>query len=105
LIIGIFGLLHAYTTRNYKLKIALFGELSLEEAIDLSRDRQILELQLIIIQPRHEPPETPLPTALLVLRDVIAVEDTAFSVDPLPSNEFVCRAVPWQRPSVLASLL
>jgi hypothetical protein len=26
-----------------KLKIALFGELSLEEAIDLSRDRQILE--------------------------------------------------------------
>jgi hypothetical protein len=27
-----------------KLKIALFGELSLEEAIDLSRDRQILEI-------------------------------------------------------------
>jgi hypothetical protein len=27
-----------------KLKIALFGELSLEEAIDLSRDRQILDL-------------------------------------------------------------
>jgi hypothetical protein len=26
-----------------KLKIALFGELSLEEAMDLSRDRQILE--------------------------------------------------------------
>jgi hypothetical protein len=26
-----------------KLKIALFGELSLEEAIDLSRDRQILD--------------------------------------------------------------
>jgi hypothetical protein len=28
-----------------KLKIALFGELSLEEAMDLSRDRQMLELQ------------------------------------------------------------
>jgi hypothetical protein len=27
------------------LKIALFGELSLEEAMDLSRDRQILELE------------------------------------------------------------
>jgi hypothetical protein len=27
-----------------KLKIALFGDLSLEEAMDLSRDRQILEL-------------------------------------------------------------
>jgi hypothetical protein len=27
-----------------KLKIALFGELSLEEAMDLSRDRQIFEL-------------------------------------------------------------
>jgi hypothetical protein len=27
-----------------KLKIALFGELSLEEAMDLSRDRQVLEL-------------------------------------------------------------
>jgi hypothetical protein len=27
-----------------KLKIALFGELSLEEAMNLSRDRQILEL-------------------------------------------------------------
>jgi hypothetical protein len=26
-----------------KLKIALFGELSFEEAMDLSRDRQILE--------------------------------------------------------------
>jgi hypothetical protein len=26
-----------------KLKIALFGELSLEEAIDLSRDRQIID--------------------------------------------------------------
>jgi hypothetical protein len=26
-----------------KLKIALFGDLSLEEAMDLSRDRQILE--------------------------------------------------------------
>jgi hypothetical protein len=30
-------------SRRRKLKIALFGELSLEEAIDLSRDRQILE--------------------------------------------------------------
>jgi hypothetical protein len=29
-----------------KLKIALFGELSLEEAMDLSRDRQILEKQI-----------------------------------------------------------
>jgi hypothetical protein len=28
-----------------KLKIALFRELSLEEAMDLSRDRQILELE------------------------------------------------------------
>jgi hypothetical protein len=28
-----------------KLKIALFGDLSLEEAVDLSRDRQILELE------------------------------------------------------------
>jgi hypothetical protein len=28
-----------------KLKIALFGDLSLEEAMDLSRDRQILELE------------------------------------------------------------
>jgi hypothetical protein len=28
-----------------KLKIALFGDLSLEEAMDLSRDRQILQLQ------------------------------------------------------------
>jgi hypothetical protein len=28
-----------------KLKIALFGELSLEEAMDLSRDRQILEVR------------------------------------------------------------
>jgi hypothetical protein len=27
-----------------KLKIALFGELSLEEAMDLSRDRQILDV-------------------------------------------------------------
>jgi hypothetical protein len=31
-----------------KLKIALFGELSLEEAMDLWRDRQILDLNLII---------------------------------------------------------
>jgi hypothetical protein len=30
----------------YKLKIALFGKLSLEEAMDLSRDRLILELEL-----------------------------------------------------------
>jgi hypothetical protein len=29
-----------------KLKISLFGELSLEEAMDLSRDRQILELEV-----------------------------------------------------------
>jgi hypothetical protein len=28
-----------------KLKNALFGDLSLEEAMDLSRDRQILELE------------------------------------------------------------
>jgi hypothetical protein len=28
-----------------KLKIALFGDLSLEEAMDLPRDRQILELE------------------------------------------------------------
>jgi hypothetical protein len=28
-----------------KLKIALFGDLSLEEAMDLSQDRQILELE------------------------------------------------------------
>jgi hypothetical protein len=28
-----------------KLKIALFGDLSLEEAMDLLRDRQILELE------------------------------------------------------------
>jgi hypothetical protein len=27
-----------------KLKFALFGDLSLEEAMDLSRDRQIIEL-------------------------------------------------------------
>jgi hypothetical protein len=31
-----------------KLKIALLGELSLEEAMDLSRHRQILELELIL---------------------------------------------------------
>jgi hypothetical protein len=30
-----------------KLKIALFGELSLEEAMDLSRDRQILDIKLV----------------------------------------------------------
>jgi hypothetical protein len=29
-----------------KLKNAFFGDLSLEEAMDLSRDRQILELEL-----------------------------------------------------------
>jgi hypothetical protein len=29
-----------------KLKVAIFGELSLEEAMDLSRDRLILELEL-----------------------------------------------------------
>jgi hypothetical protein len=32
-----------------KLKIALFGELSLEEAIDLSRDRQILDLDCFTV--------------------------------------------------------
>jgi hypothetical protein len=32
-----------------KLKIALFGDLSLEEAMDLSRDRQILELEYTVI--------------------------------------------------------
>jgi hypothetical protein len=31
-----------------KLKIALFGELSLQEAIGLSRDRQILELDIFV---------------------------------------------------------
>jgi hypothetical protein len=31
-----------------KLKIALFGELSLEEAMDLSRDRQILDLTILV---------------------------------------------------------
>jgi hypothetical protein len=30
-----------------KLKIAIFGELSLEQAMDLSRDRQILEWKLV----------------------------------------------------------
>jgi hypothetical protein len=30
-----------------KLKIALFGNLSLEEALDLSRDRQMLELERV----------------------------------------------------------
>jgi hypothetical protein len=30
-----------------KLKIALFGEISLEEAMDLSRDRQVLDLTTI----------------------------------------------------------
>jgi hypothetical protein len=36
--------LDSLSTKNMlKLKIALFGELSLEEAMDLSRDRQILE--------------------------------------------------------------
>jgi hypothetical protein len=29
-----------------KLKIALFGELSLEEVMDLSRDRQILDIRV-----------------------------------------------------------
>jgi hypothetical protein len=32
-----------YINTGQKLKIALFGELSLEEAIDLSRDRQIID--------------------------------------------------------------
>jgi hypothetical protein len=31
-----------------KLKIALFGELSLEEAMDLSRDRQILDPNICV---------------------------------------------------------
>jgi hypothetical protein len=31
-----------------KLKIALFGELSLEEDMDLSRDRQILDLIIVL---------------------------------------------------------
>jgi hypothetical protein len=31
-----------------KLKIALFGDLSLEEAMDLSWDRQILELESVV---------------------------------------------------------
>jgi hypothetical protein len=34
-----------YFSSGDKLKIALFGDLSLEEAMDLSRDRQILELE------------------------------------------------------------
>jgi hypothetical protein len=34
-----------YASSGDKLKIALFGELSLEEATDLSRDRQILEAE------------------------------------------------------------
>jgi hypothetical protein len=33
-----------------KLKIALFGNLSLEEAMDLSRDRLILELEYTIVR-------------------------------------------------------
>jgi hypothetical protein len=32
-----------------KLKIAFFGDLSLEEAMDLSRDRQILELESLLL--------------------------------------------------------
>jgi hypothetical protein len=32
-----------------KLKIALFGDLSLEEAMDLSRDRQMLEPHLHLV--------------------------------------------------------
>jgi hypothetical protein len=37
-----FNYVHSVERRR-KLKIALFGELSLEEAIDLSGDRQILD--------------------------------------------------------------
>jgi hypothetical protein len=40
--------LYSLSPKNMlKLKIALFGEVSLEEAMDLSRDRQILELDVI----------------------------------------------------------
>jgi hypothetical protein len=40
-----------------KLKIALFGELSLEEAMDLSRDRQILdEIMLLSVCVSVYPP-------------------------------------------------
>jgi hypothetical protein len=37
------SLLYIFQNKKSRLKIALFGELSLEEAIDLSRDRQILD--------------------------------------------------------------
>jgi hypothetical protein len=37
-----------------KLKIALFGDLSLEEAMYLSRDRQILELDMDLIYRNQE---------------------------------------------------
>jgi hypothetical protein len=35
------------------LKNALFGELSLKEAMDLSRDRQILDLTEVIMDPQR----------------------------------------------------
>jgi hypothetical protein len=48
--------LHSFSPKNMrdassgdKLKIALFGKLSLEEAMDLSRDKQILELECTIL--------------------------------------------------------
>jgi hypothetical protein len=43
-----------YASSGDNLKIALFGDLSLEEAMDLFRDRQILELE-----PVHSPFVTP----------------------------------------------
>jgi hypothetical protein len=39
------------TSSRRKLKIALFGELSLEEAIDLSGDRQILDYLIDFFHP------------------------------------------------------
>jgi hypothetical protein len=40
-----------------KLKIALFGDLSLEEAMDLSRDRQILIQIYMVSKSRRPQPE------------------------------------------------
>jgi hypothetical protein len=37
-----------HASSGVKLKIALFGELSLEEAMDMSRDRQILDLDMYV---------------------------------------------------------
>jgi hypothetical protein len=44
------------TSLKEKLEEALFGELSLEEAMDLSRDRLILELEVVLerTKPRWE---------------------------------------------------